>query len=131
MLETLAATWWLWLLLSLLSFLAVGINSLLLSYGTAIDIAGLAYQATKLKREDLPPNPLESNKEDWKEWGGKTAGVVKSEAAKRAKGFVIEKATRKARKVFFSIVLFGFGVINAILFIASVIIALTLTLLGA
>jgi len=116
MLETFAATWWVWLILSIISFLSVAINSLLVTYGTAIDVAGLAYQTTKITKEDLPPNPLKGNKEEWQEWGGKTFDVVKNEAFKRTKNYAIDRATRKIRKIFFGVIIFGFAIINAILF---------------
>jgi hypothetical protein len=126
MLEIVAATWWVWLILSLLSFLAVGVNSLLVTYGTAIDVAGLAYQATKISREDLPPNPIKGDKEEWHKWGGKTLGVVKNEAVKRTKSYAIDRATRKIRKIFFGVILLGFGIINAVFFVISVVTALAL-----
>ena len=126
MIETLAATWWIWLGVSLLSFLAVAINAFLVTYGTALDIAELAYQATKLERKDLPPNPVKGNKEEWKEWGGKTLDVAKNHAVKRATGYAVERATRKIRKVFFSVILFGTGVITAVFFIVTTITSIAL-----
>lgn len=119
MLEAFAGLWWLWLFLCLASLLAVGINYLLVTYGTAIDVAGIAYQASQIKKEDLPPNPLASTKDDWKNWGNKTGPIIRDEAVKRARGYVVDRATRKIRKIFFGVVLLGFSAVNAVFFIFS------------
>jgi len=108
--EFIAASWWFWLLLSLFSFLSVGINWILVTYGTAIDVGTLAYKASKIKKEDLP-----QTKEEAKD-------VALDIAKTQAKSYVIARATSKVRKIFFGIVMLGLGALSAGLFLVSLLV---------
>jgi hypothetical protein len=110
MMEFFAATWWCWLVLALISFASVGINWVLVTYGTAIDVGSLAYKASKLTKEDLP-----NNKEEFKD---AAIGVAKDQAISYAKA----KAFSKARKIFFGVVMLGFGAFSAGMFLATLLV---------
>lgn len=108
--EFIAASWWFWLLLALGSFLSVGINWILITYGTAIDVGTLAYKASQLKKEDLP-----QSKEEFQD-------VAIDVAKKQATSYVIAKATSKIRKVFFSIAMMGIGALSTGMFLVTLLV---------
>lgn len=110
--EFIAASWWFWILLALFSFLSVGINWILVTYGTAIDVGAIAYKASQLKKEDLP-----QTKEEFKD-------VAKD----RTKSYVVARATSKVRKIFFGIFMMGLGALSTGLFLVTLLVNATLWL---
>ena len=99
-----------WLGFAILCFISCGINWILVTYGTAIDVGVLAYKASQLKKEDLP-----STKEEFKD---AAVDIAKDQAIAFAKA----KALSKARKVFFGVVVLGFGVISTGMFLATLLV---------
>jgi hypothetical protein len=108
--EFIAATWWVWLILALASFVSVGVNWVLVTYGTAIDVGSLTYKASKLTKKDLP-----KTKEEFKE---AAIDVAKDQAIAYAKA----RALSKARKVFFGIIMLGFGAFSAGMFLTTLLV---------
>ena len=108
--EFIAATWWFWLGLAILSIISVGINWILVTYGTAIDIGSLAYKASQIKQEELP-----KTKEEFR-------GVALDVAKERALTYAKARAFSKVRKVFFGVIMLGLSVFSAGMFLVTLLI---------
>lgn len=111
MLEIFAGLWWGYLLVSMLSLLGVVINYVLITYGTVLDVAGVAWEASKLKKEGLP--------KDRAEWKEKAIEVATTVAVAKGKEFIVKKLFGKLRKFLFGTVLMFLGIFTGILFVFS------------
>ena len=110
--EFIAAHWLLWLATATFCAIAFAVNSLLVTYGTAIDVGLLAFRASKIKKGELPKTR--------EEWVDGAVSLGKEQATSYVKGRLLAKI----RKVFFSVFVFGLGVICTFLFAISLIINL-------
>lgn len=115
--ETIASLWWLWLLTAVICLVSFGVNWVLVTYGTAIDVGTLAYKASKLKREDLPNTKEEA-----------IEGATKI-AKQQALAFAKAKLFSKVRKIFFGVIVLGLGALSALMFVVSLLINLVFWLM--
>ena len=116
--EFIAAHWLIWLVVALVCAAGFGINWLLVTYGTFVDVSILAYKASQIKKEDLP-----SSRD---EWVGKAVDLSKNQAAAYAKS----KILAKIRKIFFSVFVLGSGIFFGLLFVMAMVINLFQVIFG-